>query len=100
MNISDIASEVRLAVDSGEVAIGTNSVTKAMHENKAKLIIAVANSRQNDLLDIEHMAKIAGIKVSIVEGTPNALGAVCGKPYQVSMLAIIDQGNSNILEKV
>ncbi|MEM0106741.1 MAG: 50S ribosomal protein L30e [Candidatus Micrarchaeaceae archaeon] len=100
MNISDIASEVRLAVDSGNVVLGANSVAKAMHENKAKLVIAVTNSKQNNLLDIEHMAKIAGIKVSIIEGTPNALGAVCGKPYQISMLAIIDEGNSKILEKM
>ncbi|MCL4411212.1 50S ribosomal protein L30e, partial [Candidatus Marsarchaeota archaeon] len=30
-------------------------------------------------------------------GNPIELGAVCGKPYSVSTLAIIEAGNSNIL---
>ena len=38
--------------------------------------------------EIEHHAKIFGIKVSIFEGSSKELGVICGKPFPVSTLVI------------
>ena len=38
-----------------------------------------------------------GVKVHIYEGNNMELGALCGKPFSVSALAVIDKGTSNIL---
>ena len=34
-----------------------------------------------------------------VEGLGRSMGAVCGKPYSVSALAVIEAGNSNIMNE-
>jgi large subunit ribosomal protein L30e len=37
------------------------------------------------------------VKIHIYSGNNMELGALCGKPFSVSALAIIDKGTSNIL---
>jgi len=46
-----------------------------------------------------HMCNIAGIKLIKFNENSLELGTICGKPYSVNALAIIDQGNSNILNE-
>ena len=46
------------------------------------------------------MAKISDIKVVEFDGDSMQLGAVCGKPFSVSALSIIEQGNSSILDEI
>ena len=40
---------------------------------------------------------IKDVKIHIYSGNNMELGALCGKPFSVSALAIIDKGTSNIL---
>ena len=37
------------------------------------------------------------VKVHVYGGNNMELGALCGKPFSVSALAVIDKGTSNIL---
>lgn len=97
--MANIANDIRLAVDSGETALGINSVIGSIKDNTAKLVVVASKSKRDTLQDIEHMAKISNIKVITFEGTSMELGAVCGKPFSVSALSIIEQGNSRILEE-
>ncbi|BCS91268.1 MAG: 50S ribosomal protein L30e [Candidatus Micrarchaeota archaeon] len=96
--MADLASEIRLAVDTGKVAIGSKEVLDAIRHNEAKLIIiAKADAYNRYANDIKHNAKLANIKIIEYNDTSKSLGVVCGKPYPVLSLAIIDQGTSNIL---
>ena len=38
-----------------------------------------------------------GVRVFTYDGNNMELGAICGKPFSVSALAVIDKGTSNIL---
>lgn len=96
--MADISNDIRLAVDSGETAIGTHSVIRSIRSNGAKLIIVASKNKEENLRDVEHMAKIASIKVVEYEGSPVDLGTLCGKPFSVAMLSIISAGNSKILQ--
>ena len=58
---------------------------KILHE-----LSALDGSGYKDLKD-------ANVKVHIYDGNNMELGALCGKPFSVSALAIIDKGSSNIL---
>jgi large subunit ribosomal protein L30e len=95
--MADLNSDIRLAVDSGKTAIGANEVIRALKTDKAKLVIVAATSSDSSKMDINHLAKLGDVKVITFGGNPIELGAVCGKPYSVSTLAIIEAGNSNIL---
>ncbi|MEM0149367.1 MAG: 50S ribosomal protein L30e [Candidatus Micrarchaeaceae archaeon] len=96
--MADLSSNIRLAVDSGKVTFGARQVIGTIRSNEAKLIIISVKGKKTHNEDIEHMAKISAIKVIEFEGDPMELGAVCGKPFSVSALAIVDPGNSSILE--
>lgn len=96
--MADIANDIRLAVDSGKAALGINSVLASIKDDTAKLLVVASKNKGDNVQDIEHMAKISNIKVVMFEGTSMELGAVCGKPFSVSAVSIIEQGNSKILE--
>lgn len=97
--MADISNDIRLAVDSGVTALGLNGVVKSIRDAKAKLIIVASKNKESTMQDISHMSKVANIPMEIFEGNPMELGAVCGKPFSVSAVSIIDAGNSNILKK-
>ena len=93
----DITRELRNLVSTGEVHFGFEQADKAANEQKAKLIIIANNAKQ------EHVDKIRGfegIKIFDYEGNNFELGAACGKPFSISMLAILNEGESNILDLV
>jgi large subunit ribosomal protein L30e len=97
--MADLSNDIRLAVDSGEAAIGVNKAIEALLSNRAKMVIVASKNKGDRLSDIQHLAKISNTKIQIFEGTPMDLGVVCGKPFSVSVLSIIDAGNSNILKE-
>lgn len=98
--MADITNDIRLAVESGKTALGRRSVAKSIRSNQSKLIvIASVNSKEN-VLDIEHIASLAGVKVVKYAGNAVELGAVCGKPFPVAFLSVMAPGNSKILELV
>ncbi len=96
--MADLANDIRLAVDSGKTAVGMKTVTESIKESTAKLVIVASKNKESNLQDITHIASIAGIKIIKFEGNPVELGAVCGKPFSISALSIIEPGNSNILK--
>ncbi|MCL5099579.1 MAG: 50S ribosomal protein L30e [Candidatus Marsarchaeota archaeon] len=97
--MADLASDIRLAVDSGVTAMGVNKVIDSIKDNSAKLIVLAEKNKPQTANDISHLAKVAGISVIVFPGNSMELGAVCGKPYSVSVLSISEQGNSKILEE-
>ncbi len=97
--MADLANDIRLAVDSGETALGINKVIDSIKDNTAKLVIAASVNKADALQDVMHLAKISNLSVMSFEGNSLELGAICGKPFSVSVLSIIKPGNSNILNQ-
>ncbi len=91
------SNDIRLAVDSGEVLLGVKQVIKSIKDNSAKLVITANKNKQDTLNDLKYITDISNIKLEIFKGNSSELGAVCGKPYSVSTLSIINPGDSSIL---
>lgn len=93
----DLAKELKVAINTGKVEIGFKVGLKTANKKKAKLIVIAANAPD------EIAAKIkasAGSETPLYKfpGSSWELGGVCGKPYPVSILAIVDPGESAILK--
>jgi len=97
--MADLAGDIRLAVDTGKVAIGYREVVKSISSSQAKAVVIATKGKKDIIDDIVHMCNIAGIKLIKFNENSLELGTICGKPYSVNALAIIDQGNSNILNE-
>jgi len=97
--MADLGRDIRLAVDTGKVAIGAKEATKAINADSAKIIVVASKGAKSAIADILHICKVAEIKVIKFEGSAMELGATCGKPYSINAMAILEPGNSNILNE-
>lgn len=95
-----VAKAIRQCVDSGKVEFGTNIGMKKALSGGAKLIIHAKNCPAELLSDITRFCKLSGIPTIEYDGTSVELGTIAGRPHPVAVLAIIDPGNSGILEFV
>ncbi|MGB9635931.1 MAG: 50S ribosomal protein L30e [Thermoplasmata archaeon] len=93
-----IENSLRIAVQTGKVVFGHDRAMKEVKEKKVKLLVVARHCKNRELLEKN---VFDGVPVLHFEGTAIELGRVCGKKFGVSVLGIIDPGNSNIMnEKV
>ncbi|MCQ5375359.1 MAG: 50S ribosomal protein L30e [Methanomassiliicoccales archaeon] len=88
----DLGRALKTAASTGKVVFGTQRTEKAVKKGEAKLVIIAKNCPSEFLASGNH-----GVKVYRFDGTNIELGALCGKPFSVAALAVIDKGASNIL---
>ena len=94
----DVDRGIRVAVDTGNVTLGSEKSIQGLKHGKGKLIIIAQNCPLDIKEDVLHYSKLSDIPVYNYEGTSVDLGSVCGKPFTVATLTIKDPGDSNILE--
>ena len=87
----DISKALKAAITTGHVEFGVDQTEKAVKAGQAQMVILAENSPS------EMLKGDIGVKVHVYEGNNMELGALCGKPFSVSALAVIDKGTSNIL---
>ncbi len=100
VQVTDIEKELVNALKTGTVVLGSRKTLKYVKTGKAKAVIVAANAPPELRSDIVYYAKLGGIPVYVYPGTSVELGAVCGKPFTVASLAILDPGSSRILELI
>jgi len=96
----DIERELRTAIKTGKVLIGSKSTLKSLRLGKSKMIIIASNCPLNIREDIEYYCKLSSTPYYVYPGSSWELGALCGKPFMVAALSINDPGESNILSLV
>ncbi|MDD2474062.1 MULTISPECIES: 50S ribosomal protein L30e [unclassified Methanoculleus] len=89
----DFNASLRKAVKTGTVFLGQNKTRECIEEGKAKLVVVAANSPES----VKNLVKEIDIPVYVYEGSSVQLGKACGMPYVVSALAVIEPGESDIL---
>ncbi|MEM3397037.1 MAG: 50S ribosomal protein L30e [Thermoplasmata archaeon] len=92
-----LENSLRLAVQTGKVVYGHDRTAKMAKEKKVKLIVVASN--YNEDRELVEKNSYNGVPVLRFSGTNVELGRICGKKFAVSVLGIIDPGNSNILNE-
>lgn len=93
----DLNREIRQAMTSGKVILGSDKGLKSLKLGQAKLVILALNCDEIVREDVERYAKLAGIPIHIYSGDSTELGLACGKPFLVNVMTVVDAGSSNIL---
>ena len=94
----DVDRGIRVAVDTGDVTLGSEKSIQSLKLGKGQLVIVAANSPKDIVEDVEYYAKLSEIPSYTYEGSSVDLGSVCGKPFTVATLIIHDPGDSTLLE--
>lgn len=92
-----LENSLRLAVQTGKVVFGHDKTMKLADEKKTKLIVVASNYKKDKRLVEKNTYN--GVPIIRFHGTNVELGRICGKKFAVSVLGIIDPGNSNILNE-
>jgi large subunit ribosomal protein L30e len=89
----DIAKSLRMAIKDGKVSIGAKNTLKSIKRGDNQLVILASNCPQRfrDRITSESVSTV-NLEMSSVE-----LGSMCGKPFTISALSIIDAGSSDII---
>lgn len=94
----DLVREIQTAVKTGKVVMGFRESLKAIVNGKAKLVIIASNIPSDLRRDVVKYCKLSGTPVIEFPGTSWDLGAACNKPFMISVLTVLDPGESGILE--
>jgi len=89
----DLSKALRRALKTGVVYLGSKRTIKAVRDGKAKLVVIAKNCPK----EVMEKLKNYDVKMVTYDGTNMELGAICGKPFSVAALAVIDEGESEIL---
>lgn len=96
----DLGREIRTAMRTGKVIIGSKKTIRLCRFGRAKLVIIANNVPEHIKRDILYYAKLSGIPVYLFPGSSWDLGGICGKPFMVASLAIVDPGESDIMSLI
>lgn len=96
----DVERGIRVAVDTGNVTLGSSKTIQALKLGKGKLVIIAENCPKEVTEDVMQYSKLSKIPVYTFQGTSVDLGSVCGKPFTVATMMVNDPGDSTILEIV
>ena len=97
----DVTAAIKRILKTGKVEYGKNKAIENILNGKAKAVIITKNTPKETKEDVKNYAKEAKIKIIEYPGTALELGEVCGKPFLISSLTVLDEGDVDIknLEK-
>lgn len=90
----DVLRELKEASSTGGLIFGQKQSKSSCADGKAKLIIFSMNCPEEYVTELttEH----SGVTMYRVNVVNRELGAVCGKPFPVSAIAVLDAGRSKL----
>ncbi len=91
----DLVKEIKKAISTGKVYFGTEQAKKALQKGEAKVIIVARNCPDRSFL--ENLDK--NVTLINFEGTSTELGSICGKMFDISILTIVDPGESSFIKE-
>jgi len=89
--------EIRRAVDTGKVAFGTKVARKKILAGEGEMVIVSNNMPTNEKETLKQLVTVEGKKFYEYSDTGLVLGSVCGKPFTISVMIILDAGKSKVL---
>ena len=96
----DFENALRVALKTGKVVIGFNRTKKNIQKGKPKLVIIASNAPSEISEEVKYFCNLSNVPYYIYDGSGYELGAICGKPFTISVMAIEDPGDSEILSFV
>ena len=89
--------EIRRAVDTGKVVFGTKVARKKILAGEGEMVIVSSNMPTNEKETLKQLVTVEGKKFYEYSDTGLVLGSVCGKPFTISVMIILDAGKSKVL---
>jgi len=80
--------DIKKFLEEGKIVIGAKTTLKAMKKGEIKEILLSKNCPEEYEKDFKSYGKISNIKVTKLSYPNDELGAICKKPFSVSVIGI------------
>ena len=90
----DVLRELKDACSTGKLIFGQKECKGTCSDGKAKLVVFSMNCPEDYINQMS--AEFSGVTMYRVNVVNRELGAVCGKPFPVSAIAVVDAGRSKL----
>ena len=88
----DIARQLKQGINTGKLVFGQRQTSSHCSKGDAKLVLVAANCPESFINDLRNSHP--SVPIHQVTMVNRQLGAACGKPFSVSSLCILDEGQS------
>jgi len=96
----DIQKAIRMVVETGQVEFGTRTGASLAARGGAKLMLLAGNCPKALRDEIVSLCAKSGVPLKELPFPSLELGSICGKPFPVLMLSIMEAGDSEILNVI
>jgi len=95
----DIDTNIRVAYKTGKFIFGKNQVLKHLRNSTFKMIIVSNNCPTELFSQLNYYVSLMKDKIFIYryKGSSWDLGLVCAKPYMISVIGVVQEGDSALL---
>jgi len=80
--------EITNALSDKKLVIGTDAVIKGLKKETLTKVFLSSNTPEIVKMDVDHYAKLTGVKVVQLEVTNEEIGELCKKKFFISIVAI------------
>ncbi|MFX1308140.1 MAG: 50S ribosomal protein L30e [Promethearchaeota archaeon] len=96
----DVDTNIKVAYKTGKIVYGKNQVIKNLQkENRYKMLIVSNNCPRELITQLNNYNSLLKDKIFIYKykGSSWDLGLACAKPYMISIIGVIDFGDSDLI---
>ena len=97
---NNLNAALKLVMKSGKYKLGYRETLRTLRSGRSKLVLLSNNCPTVRQSEIEYYAMLSKTPVHRFDGGNTELGTACGRYFQVSMLTILEAGDSDILQVV
>lgn len=94
----EVDEELRESERTGEVVLGSNETLEATQSGESQLTVISSSAPREVEEKLREYTSENDISLYYYPGGSEDLGLALGKPFSVSVLAVLDSGDSGILE--
>lgn len=94
----DPGEELRISDRTGEVVMGSNEALSATESGESKLTVLSMTCPREVEDGVREHAERNDIPLYYFDGGGKDLGLALGKPFSVSVMAVLDPGDSKVLK--
>ena len=89
--MKDIKKTIMSAVKEGRAKIGIKSTTKAMIKGEISTVFVSSDCPSDMRAEVDNYAGIKEIPVEVFPGNSRELSIICKKPFNITVISLVDE---------
>jgi large subunit ribosomal protein L30e len=94
----DVKKQLNIAIDTGEGILGSKKTIDSLLYGAPKMVFLAGNCPRQQKDSLQYYCRLAGVTCVALKENSMELGSSCGRPHPISALAVVDAGESTVLE--